>query len=262
MRVRKTVRSPCGDCLLELEGGFLETHSTGGKTDAWLVLPESYWKLQDKTMGQRSYIPALLLAAFCLTSAGPLSHSPCELQPVGTGHPVQAIQINFTALSGCASRGTANLPQEVHIINLRGHASEGAGNTSVKVELDLKPIHSMQHHQKPLVFVLNSLQRLTWNVKAENLALNIKHIFHVSSGSEVYFKTTNFSLSTRIIHETLPHGNEHLLRWAQKKYRAVTSFSELRMAKAVFIRVGEDSEFSDTCKIDQVLLFKLHGQLL
>ncbi|KAF6721996.1 Transforming growth factor beta receptor type 3 [Oryzias melastigma] len=200
-------------------------------------------------MGQRSYIPALLLAACCLTSAGPLSHSPCE-QPVGTGHPVQAIQINFTALSGCASRGTASLPQEVHIINLRGHAPEGAGNTSVKVELDLKPIHSMQHHQKPLVFVLNSLQRLTWNVKAENLALNIKHIFHVSSGSEVYFKTTNFSLSTRIIHETLPHGNEHLLRWAQKKYRAVTSFSELRTAKAVFIRVGEDSEFSDTCKID------------
>ncbi|XP_024134208.1 transforming growth factor beta receptor type 3 [Oryzias melastigma] len=201
-------------------------------------------------MGQRSYIPALLLAACCLTSAGSLSHSLCEVQPVGTGHPVQAIQINFTALSGCASRGTASLPQEVHIINLRGHAPEGAGNTSVKVELDLKPIHSMQHHQKPLVFVLNSLQRLTWNVKAENLALNIKHIFHVSSGSEVYFKTTNFSLSTRIIHETLPHGNEHLLRWAQKKYRAVTSFSELRTAKAVFIRVGEDSEFSDTCKID------------
>lgn len=50
----------------------------------------------------------------------------------------------------------------------------------LQVELDLKPIHSMQHHQKPLVFVLNSHQRVTWNVKAENLALNIKHIFYVS----------------------------------------------------------------------------------
>uniref|UniRef100_A0A8C7ZVR2 Transforming growth factor, beta receptor III n=1 Tax=Oryzias sinensis TaxID=183150 RepID=A0A8C7ZVR2_9TELE len=201
-------------------------------------------------MGRRSYLSVLLLAACCLASAGPLSHTPCKLQPVGMGHPVQASLKNFTALSGCASKGTAKLSQEVHIINLRGHAPEGAGNTSVKVELDLKPIHSMQHHQKPLVFVLNSLLRVTWNVKAENLALNIKHIFYVSQGSEVYFKTENFSLSIDIFHETLPRGNEHLLEWAQRKYHAVTSFSELRMTKAIFIRVGEDSEFSDTCQID------------
>lgn len=40
---------------------------------------------------------------------------------------------SFTAMSGCASRGTINLPQEVHIINLRGHEAEGASNTFPEV---------------------------------------------------------------------------------------------------------------------------------
>lgn len=65
--------------------------------------------------------------------AGPLFRSPCELLPVGMGHPVQAMLKSFTALSGCASRGTTSLPQEVHIINLRGHAPEGLDNTPAEV---------------------------------------------------------------------------------------------------------------------------------
>ncbi|KAM6921177.1 transforming growth factor beta receptor type 3 [Xenentodon cancila] len=205
-------------------------------------------------MAWRSLIALMLLAVCCLTSAEPLFRIPCELLPVGTGHPVQTILKSFTVMSGCASRGTASLPQEVHIINLRGHAPEIPDNTPAKVELHLKPILSMQQHQKPLVFVLNSLQPLIWNVKAENLALSIKHTFHVSPGSEVFFKTENFSLFTQIEEETLPHGNEHLLNWAQKKYRAVTSFSELKMTQAIYIKVGEDKMFPDTCKIDTKFL--------
>uniref|UniRef100_A0AAQ4Q4I2 Transforming growth factor, beta receptor III n=1 Tax=Gasterosteus aculeatus aculeatus TaxID=481459 RepID=A0AAQ4Q4I2_GASAC len=79
-------------------------------------------------MARRLPIPWLLFAAFCLASAGPVFRSPCELLPVGTGHPVQATSRSFTVLSGCASRGTAGLPQEVHIINLRGRLPEGPGN--------------------------------------------------------------------------------------------------------------------------------------
>ncbi|XP_007554763.1 transforming growth factor beta receptor type 3 [Poecilia formosa] len=201
-------------------------------------------------MGQRSRIPLMLLALCCLTSAGPLLRSPCELLPVGTGHPVQAILKSFTAMSGCASKGTMSLSQEVHVINLRGHAAEGPDSTPARVELHLKPIQSVRQHQKRLVFVLNSPQPVIWNVKAENLAPFIHHTFHVSLGSEVLLKQANFSLNTQIQEENLPQGNEHLLNWAQKKYRAVTSFSELRMTQAIYIKVGEDSVFSDTCKID------------
>ncbi|XP_034386650.1 transforming growth factor beta receptor type 3 isoform X1 [Cyclopterus lumpus] len=203
-------------------------------------------------MARRFPIPWLLLATCCLASAGPMFRSPCELLPVGAGHPVQATLRSFTALSGCASRGTTGLPQEVHIINLRGLVPEGPGST--QVELHLKPIQSLLRHQKPLVLVLHSPQPLIWKIKSENLALGVKRTFHVSEGSEVHFQPGNFSLSCQIQKETLPHGNEHLLNWAQKKYRAVTSFSELRMTQDIYIKVGEDPLFSDTCKIDTKFL--------
>ncbi|XP_013880556.1 transforming growth factor beta receptor type 3 [Austrofundulus limnaeus] len=202
-------------------------------------------------MAPRFLIPLALLAVCCLTSARPPFRSPCELLPVGTGHPVQALQKSFAVMSGCASTGTVSLPQEVHVINLRGHAPPGPDNTPAKVELHLKPIQSMLHHHKPLVFVLNSPQPVVWNVKAENLELRIEHTFYVSQGSEVRFEQGNF---TQIQLETLPHGNDHLLNWAQKKYKAVTSFTELRMTQAIYIKVGEDSWFSDTCKIDTMFL--------
>ncbi|KAF3835706.1 hypothetical protein F7725_028264 [Dissostichus mawsoni] len=172
----------------------------------------------DKTLTgtelQRPYLPR------------PVFRSPCELLPVGTGHPVQATLKSYTALSGCASRGTTSLPQEVHIINLRGHVPQGPDSNPAEVELHLKPIQSLQRHQKPLV----------------------------SEGSEVHFQPGNFSLSCQIQKEAFSHGNEHLLNWAQKKYRAVTSFSELRMTQDIYIKVGEDPLFSDTCKIDTKFL--------
>ncbi|XP_029988818.1 transforming growth factor beta receptor type 3 [Sphaeramia orbicularis] len=200
-------------------------------------------------MARRSIIVVLLLAICCLVSAGPLFRSPCELLPVGVGHPVQAMLKSFTVQAGCSSRGTTSLPQEVHIINLRGHAPETPDNTPAEVELHLKPIQSLLRHHKPLVFVLNSPQPLIWKIKTENLAPGIKRTFHVSEGSEVHFP-----LSCQIQTETLPHGNEHLLNWAQKKYGAVTSFSVLRMTQDIYIKVGEDPVFSDTCKIDTKFL--------
>uniref|UniRef100_A0A8C7GVH1 Transforming growth factor, beta receptor III n=1 Tax=Oncorhynchus kisutch TaxID=8019 RepID=A0A8C7GVH1_ONCKI len=193
-----------------------------------------------------------LLVIFCPT--GPLSRSPCELLPVGVGHPVQALLKSFTAMSGCASRGTTGLPQEVHIINLRGHGPKGPDHKTTEVELHLKPIQSLLAHQKPLVFVLNSPQPVVWDIRTEKLALGIKHIFHVSEGSDVYFLPGNFSLHCQVQKEVLPHGNEHLLSWATKKYRAVTSFSELKIALDIYIKVGEDPVFSDTCKIDNKFL--------
>ncbi|XP_071005801.1 transforming growth factor beta receptor type 3 [Oncorhynchus clarkii lewisi] len=205
-------------------------------------------------MADRPILPLLLLAFCCSAFAGPLSRSPCELLPVGVGHPVQALLKSFTAMSGCASRGTTGLPQEVHIINLRGHGPKGPDHKTTEVELHLKPIQSLLMHQKPLVFVLNSPQPVVWDIRTEKLALGIKHIFHVSEGSDVYFLPGNFSLHCQVQKEVLPHGNEHLLSWATKKYRAVTSFSELKIALDIYIKVGEDPVFSDTCKIDNKFL--------
>lgn len=61
----------------------------------------------------------------------------------------------------------------------------------------------------------------------------------MSEGSEVKFQPGNFSLACQIHNENLPHGNEHLLNWAQRKYTAVTSFSELKTTQDIYIKVGE-----------------------
>ncbi|KAG7488242.1 hypothetical protein MATL_G00032390 [Megalops atlanticus] len=196
----------------------------------------------------------LLLSLCCSASAGLLSRSPCEVLPVGEGHPVQALLKSFTALSGCASKGTTDLPQEVHIINLRSSGPEGPGETPTEVVLHVRPIQSLLVHQKPLVFVLNSPQPVVWKLRTKKLAPRIRRTFHVSEGSEIQFESGNFSLFCEVRKETLPYGNEHLLTWAQKKYHAVTSFSELKVAQDVYIKVGEDPVFSDTCKIDNKFL--------
>ncbi|XP_051569113.1 transforming growth factor beta receptor type 3-like isoform X2 [Myxocyprinus asiaticus] len=195
-----------------------------------------------------------ILTLCSLASAGPLSRSPCELLPVGVGHPVQAMLKSFTAMSGCASRGTTSLSQEVHVINLRRSHARGDGEEPAEVALHLRPIQSLLVHQKPLVFVLNSPQPVLWKLRTENLVPGVKRIFHVADGSDVEFEAGNFSQSCEVKVENLPHGNDHLLSWARQRYHAVTSFSELKMAHDVFIKVGEDPVFSETCKIDNKFL--------
>ncbi|MCJ8729636.1 hypothetical protein PDJAM_G00108750 [Pangasius djambal] len=204
-------------------------------------------------MGHTRLVVVLLLALSSMASAGPLSRSPCELLPVGEGHPVQALLKSYTALSGCASRGTTSLPQEVHIINLRSSNTEEL-REKPEVALHLRPIQSLSVHQKPLIFVLNSPKPFQWRIHADNLAPGIKKIFHVSDGSVVQFEDGNLSLSSEVRRETLPHGNEHLMSWAKRLYRAITSFTELKMTHDVYIKVGEDPVFSDTCKIDNKFL--------
>lgn len=70
------------------------------------------------------------------SSIGPLPASECELQPVNSSHPVQALLESFTVLSGCASQGTAGLPQEVHVLNLRS-PEEGLGHHEREVKARL-----------------------------------------------------------------------------------------------------------------------------
>lgn len=67
------------------------------------------------------------------SSAGPVPRNECVLLPVNNSHPVHALLESFTVLSGCASRGTTGLPQEVHVLNLR-NPEEGLGHHEREVK--------------------------------------------------------------------------------------------------------------------------------
>lgn len=70
---------------------------------------------------------------FVSFSAGPVPQRECILSPVNNSHPVHALLESFTVLSGCASRGTTSLPQEVHVLNLR-NPKEGLGHHEREVK--------------------------------------------------------------------------------------------------------------------------------
>nr|XP_042696494.1 transforming growth factor beta receptor type 3 isoform X7 [Chrysemys picta bellii] len=198
-------------------------------------------------------IPVFALMILCLAAAGPVPRSECVLSAVNSSHPVHALLESFTVLSGCASRGTMGLPQEVHILNLR-NPEEGLGHHEKEVTLHLNPISSVHVHHKPVVFLLNSPQPLTWKLKTERLASGVRRFFFVSPGSIVQFEKGNFSLATETEEKPFPQGNEHLLQWAQKEYRAVTSFTELKISRNIYIKVGEDQVFPPTCNIEKNFL--------
>ncbi|XP_003478980.2 transforming growth factor beta receptor type 3 [Cavia porcellus] len=200
------------------------------------------------------YVVAVFaLMTACLATAGPESSAHCELSPVNASHPVQALMESFTVLSGCASRGTTGLPQEVHVLNLRTD-EKGSEQPQREVTLHLNPISSVHIHHKPVVFLLNSPQPLVWHLKTERLATGVPRLFLVSKGSVVQFSSGNFSLTAKTEERNFSHGNEHLLNWAQKEYGAVTSFTELKIARNIYIKVGEDQVFPPTCNIGKNFL--------
>uniref|UniRef100_A0A8C6VDS5 Transforming growth factor beta receptor 3 n=1 Tax=Naja naja TaxID=35670 RepID=A0A8C6VDS5_NAJNA len=182
-------------------------------------------------------------------STGPVPRSGCLLSQVNSSHPVQALLESFTVLSGCASKGTAGLPQEVHILNVRN--AEDSGHHEREVVLHLNPIASMHIHQKPLVFLLNSPVPLSWKVKTERLALGIQRLFILSADSIVQFEKEDFALTAKREEKPLPQGNRHLLEWAEKEYGAVTSFTEFKISRNVYIKVGEVQLFPTTCNIEK-----------
>ncbi|XP_018420585.1 PREDICTED: transforming growth factor beta receptor type 3 [Nanorana parkeri] len=193
---------------------------------------------------------ACLLFFFHLASTGPIPEAPCRLSPVTESHPVQALLESYTVLSGCASKGTISYPQEVHIINLKC-VEEDPCQSEKEVTLHLTPIPTIPVHQKPLVFILNSPQPVTWELKTERLAANVPRFFFISQGSTLQYEAGNVSLSAHSEERPLPPGNEHLLQWTQKSYGAVTSFTEVKMTKRIDIKVGEDERFPVTCKIEK-----------
>ncbi|XP_005422180.2 transforming growth factor beta receptor type 3 [Geospiza fortis] len=193
------------------------------------------------------------LMVLCFAAAGPVPQRECVLSPVNNSHPVHALLESFTVLSGCASRGTTSLPQEVHVLNLR-NPKEGLGHHEREVTLHLNPISSVHIHQKPLVFLLNSPLPLVWKLKTERLAPGIRRVFFVSVGSVVQFEKGNFSLSAETEEKFFPEKNEHLLQWAQKEYGAVTSFTELKISRNIYIKVGEDQVFPPSCNIKKNFL--------
>ncbi|KAG8132633.1 hypothetical protein E2320_010483 [Naja naja] len=65
------------------------------------------------------------------------------------------------------------------------------------------------------------------------------------------FEKEDFALTAKREEKPLPQGNRHLLEWAEKEYGAVTSFTEFKISRNVYIKVGEVQLFPTTCNIEK-----------
>lgn len=96
-------------------------------------------------------------------------------------------------------------------------------------------------HTSPTIVPRANNSPHTYNILSVFLSPNPSFfpLSQVSNGSVVQFEDRNLSFSCEVRKETLPHGNEHLMSWAKHLYRAITSFTELKMTHDVYIKVGE-----------------------
>ncbi|XP_043938222.1 transforming growth factor beta receptor type 3-like [Protopterus annectens] len=102
----------------------------------------------------------------------------CHMSPATQQHPVQGVLEVYQTGKGCNSHGTAALPHEVHIINLKETAMH---QNLPEVTLHLKPVSSSQSIQHKLaVFILNSQNPVVWKLNVEQPSSSMQHIFHVS----------------------------------------------------------------------------------
>lgn len=86
---------------------------------------------------------------------------------------------------------------------------------------------------------------LVWLWVANYVVLTLPFCsLQVSQGSVVKFPSQNFSSTAETEERSFPQGNEHLLDWARKEYGAVTSFTEVKMARNIYIKLGEGESVS------------------
>ncbi|CAH2311519.1 transforming growth factor beta receptor type 3 isoform X1, partial [Pelobates cultripes] len=103
-------------------------------------------------------------------------------------------------------------------------------------------------------FIMSVVCPMSVRLSASGASGDPEKFFSVSKGSSVKFDEEHVFLSAQTDERDLPTGNELLLQWAQKNYEAVTSFTEVKFSKNIYIKLGEDSTFPSTCKIGKSFL--------
>lgn len=91
-------------------------------------------------------------------------------------------------------------------------------------------------HKTKTVAKVKNVQYIQYNL---GWLISVFSLSQVTESSVVQFEERNLSFSSEVHTETLPHGNEHLMSWAKRQYRAITSFTELKMTHDVYVKVGE-----------------------
>ncbi|ESP01724.1 hypothetical protein LOTGIDRAFT_238194 [Lottia gigantea] len=162
---------------------------------------------------------------------------------------------------GCSTNNTTPNKQAVHVVNLKVKDDQLTDGKRTKVNLRIEQLHSQNNdldvyyvdYGRPLVFVLNSDKPVKWRVELSRIgqSVNIKHLFVVPSHSSIRFKKTMIRVRGKKMSLQNYDNKTDLVRWAKRKYKAVTTYSEVDGTNLIF-RVGIEKDAGSKCDLSQL----------
>lgn len=150
-------------------------------------------------------------------------------------------------VTGCTSQDITRNSKEVHVIHLE---SAGFNSTSSfgflpRVSLKVRPRMENSLHVGPLVVILNTVTPVMWQLEVEKISNGSRFTVSVTQESQVVS-----SVPLRLELQQKPTSSlRKLLNWARSHFKALTSFSTIRMANSVVLKVGIDSRSPESCEV-------------
>ncbi|XP_041367979.1 transforming growth factor beta receptor type 3-like [Gigantopelta aegis] len=203
------------------------------------------------------------LLFLCCHEAGtgkvPRSKAQCLIASPFDSTFVSAYLTHYTSGQGCTSNDTTLTSQEVHVINVKTAATSQDRRIQVSLRIepqliaDKEPVYP--DHWKPLIFVLNSEVPVRWKVEVLGLPITrTRHLFVIPKQSTIRFKKSRIRKQFKGRTVSMPSSQnvEFLAKWVRKKFKALTSYSEVTGTSIVF-QVGSDPYASRECNVTDLM---------
>lgn len=192
----------------------------------------------------------------------------CVIQPDIDSQYVVAYLMRYQPGSGCYSNSSSPSHQLVHVINVKFDGDPGLSlRTQVVLKIEPKDFtqtavspedgkNSVEVHEQPLVFVLNSQQPIRWKVEVSSkFPSHNRQLFLIPKHSTIRFKKRRNGVQARGRKRGMPSPTDRpqFLSWVRRRFKAVTSYAEVQGEKLLFY-VGTAAGGSQDCRGTSQLL--------
>ncbi|KAK7453346.1 hypothetical protein BaRGS_00039637, partial [Batillaria attramentaria] len=189
----------------------------------------------------------------------------CRIQPNFDPQYVAAYLMHYRPGRGCYSNSSSPSHQLVHVINLKlDDVTDQSTRKQVVLKIEPKDFtriessdgekNSVEVHERPLVFVLNSEQPVKWKVEVSNkFPAHNRQLYLIPKHSTIRFKKRRNGAQARGRRRVMPTAlDEHqFLLWVKRRFKAVTSYSEVEGEKLLFY-VGIAEGSSSECRLNEM----------
>ncbi|XP_029468625.1 endoglin isoform X2 [Rhinatrema bivittatum] len=171
-----------------------------------------------------------------LLHAAPAATPDWEDMLPGQETPASVVYTSRRAVLGCLSKSP---DKEVHVLNVTTSAELEIPELTLEVEAGVNSLPS----NRKLLFVLHTEGYLKTSFSFRALTQSLP----VSIDSSTFVLMLSNYEQLEVNKTDLPTDTEKLLKWAQKEYGGITSFTELQNPLKIHFKVGRDMHSPNDC---------------